>query len=64
MRKKDMLPMVGAKGWRLIERTLAGALVARHCWRRERLGFFGLRKEEGTEELWPMRAYCADKSYL
>ena len=63
--KKDMLPVAGAKGWRLIGGTLADALVARHCWRREReTGVFGLKKEEGAEELWPMEANCADIGYL
>ena len=50
MRKKDMLPMAGAKGWRLIERTLAGVLVSRHCWRRERDWGFWLEEEEGSKE--------------
>ena len=43
------LPMATTKGWRLVGRTLAGAFVARHCWRWRRTGVFRLRKMKGSE---------------
>ena len=49
MGKKDMLPVAGAKGWRLIGGTLASTLVACHCWGREGLGFLAKEGEESRE---------------